>query len=72
VLREGFFLAYFIFCLLALLLAVGGVRLLHGEEGRPEVLVVEGTQVLQLGRKLRKVLVPQCVFCTDPLVVVVY
>lgn len=49
--RESLLLTGIILGLLAFLLAVG-VRLLHGEEGRAEVLVVQGAQVLELSCEL--------------------
>ena len=71
-LRQGLLLTRrVVLGLLAFLLAVGRVRLLHRKERRTELFVVQRTQVLQLTRELRKVLVLQCVLFSYPLLVVV-
>lgn len=47
------------------------MRLLHREESRPKIFVIERTQVLQLSCKLSEILMPQSVLSTDSLVMVV-
>lgn len=69
-LRKGLLFHRFVFCLFALLLAVGLMVLLHGEKGRPEVLV-EVAHIFELGRELRKVFMLQRILSTNPLVGIV-
>ena len=47
------------------------LALLHREERRPELFVVQGPQVLELGRELCEVLVADCVLSTDAFVRIV-
>ena len=60
-----------VLCFLTFLLAVGGVRLFHREEGRSKVFVVQGTEVVHLGGELGEIVVSEGVLGSYALSVIV-